>query len=52
MGEGAVWGINNSALKVLRGCSGDVKTVALKWLAGSLTDSGDSCHDHEHGCQS
>jgi len=51
MGEGAVRVLNNSGIEVLRGCSGDVKTVALKWLAGSLTDSGDSCHEHEHGCQ-
>lgn len=52
MGEGAVRVLNNSGIEVLRGCSGDVKTIALKWLAGSLTDSGDSCHEHEHGCQS
>ena len=51
MGEGAVRVLNNSGIEVLRGCSGDVKTVALKWLAGSLTDSGESCREHEHGCQ-
>ena len=47
MGEGAVRVLNNSGIKVLRGCSGDVKTVAINWLEGSLTDSGDSCHEHE-----
>lgn len=47
MGEGAVRVLNNSGIEVLRGCSGDVKTVALNWLEGSLTDSGDSCHEHE-----
>jgi len=47
MGEGAVRVLNNSGIEVLRGCSGDVKEVALKWLDGSLTDSGDSCHEHE-----
>jgi len=52
MGEGAVSVLNNSGIEVLRGCSGDVKTAALKWLAGSLIDSGDSCHEHEHGCHS
>lgn len=52
MGEGAVRVLNNSGIEVLRGCSGDIKTVALKWLEGSLTDSGDSCHEHEHSCQS
>lgn len=50
MGEGAVRVLNNSGIEVLRGCSGEVKTVASKWLEGSLKDSGDSCHAHEHGC--
>ncbi len=50
MGEGAVTVLNNSGIEVLRGCSGDVKEVVLKWLDGSLMDSGDSCHAHEHGC--
>ena len=52
MGQGAVNVLNNSGIEVLRGCSGDVKTVALNWLEGSLTDSGDSCQEHEHGCHS
>lgn len=47
MGEGAVRVLNNSGIKVLRGCSGDVKTVTLKWLEGSLADSGDICHTHD-----
>ena len=50
MGEGAVRVLNNSGIEVLRGCSGDVKSVALKWLEGSVIDSGDSCHAHEQGC--
>ncbi len=51
MGEGAVRVLNNSGIEVLRGCSGDVKAVTLKWLEGSLTDSGDACHAHGHDCQ-
>ncbi|WP_173710222.1 NifB/NifX family molybdenum-iron cluster-binding protein [Clostridium beijerinckii] len=47
MGEGAVRVLNNAGIEVLRGCSGDVKAVAEKWLEGSLIDSGDSCHNHE-----
>uniref|UniRef100_UPI0026124D7D NifB/NifX family molybdenum-iron cluster-binding protein n=1 Tax=Clostridium sp. TaxID=1506 RepID=UPI0026124D7D len=47
MGEGAVRVLNNSGIEVLRGCSGDIKSVLLKWLDGSLVDSGDSCHEHE-----
>lgn len=50
MGDGAVRVLNKSGIEVLRGCSGNVKTVALKWLQGSLKDSGDSCLAHEHGC--
>ncbi len=50
MGDGAVRVLSNSGIEVIRGCSGDVKAVALKWLNGSLIDSGDSCHEHEHGC--
>jgi len=50
MGQGAVNVLNNAGIKVLRGCSGEVKNVALKWLDGSLVDSGDSCHEHEHEC--
>jgi len=51
MGEGAVNVLNSAGIEVLRGCSGDVREVALQWLAGSLIDSKDSCHEHEHGCQ-
>ena len=47
MGDGAVNVLNSFGIKVLRGCSGDVKTVTEKWLAGSLEDSGISCSDHE-----
>jgi len=51
MGEGAVRVLANSGIEVVRGCSGDVKAVTLKWLDGSLIDSGESCHAHEHGCE-
>lgn len=47
MGEGAVRVLSNAGIEVLRGCSGNVKAVAEKWLEGSLIDSGDSCHNHE-----
>lgn len=47
IGEGAMGVLSNSGIKVVRGCSGDVKTVALNWLAGLLADSGDTCHEHE-----
>lgn len=47
MGDGAVRALKNSGIEVLRGCSGNVKEIAIKWLEGSLVDSGDSCHEHE-----
>jgi predicted Fe-Mo cluster-binding NifX family protein len=50
MGQGAVNVLNSNGIKVLRGCSGDVKTVAEKWLAGVLSDSGIACHEHGHAC--
>lgn len=51
MGGGAVNVLNSRGIQVLRGCSGDLKSVALKWLEGTLTDSGDSCHAHGHDCK-
>ncbi len=49
MGDGAVNVLNSFGIKVLRGCSGDVKAVTKKWLEGSMEDSGLSCSEHE-GC--
>jgi len=50
MGDGAVNVLNNAGIQVLRGCSGDVKTVASNWLQGALVDSGEACHAHDHEC--
>lgn len=50
MGEGAVNVLTSHGIKVLRGCSGDVKTVTEQWLAGSLKDSGVSCSEHGGEC--
>lgn len=50
MGDGAVSVLKNAGIEVVRGCNGDVKEVALAWLSGSITDSGDSCHEHGHDC--
>jgi predicted Fe-Mo cluster-binding NifX family protein len=50
MGEGAVNVLRHSGIEVLRGCSGDVKTVAEKWLEGNLMDSGIGCLEHGHEC--
>lgn len=47
MGEGALQVLNSAGIQVLRGCSGDVREVAQKWLSGDLEDSGESCRSHE-----
>lgn len=53
MGEGAVNVLSKSGIEVVRGCTGNVKEVALSWLAGAVMDSGEMCHAHEagHECQ-
>ena len=52
MGQGAVNVLNNVGIQVLRGCAGQVKDVAEKWLTGDLNDTGIACKQHEHGCHS
>lgn len=49
MGQGAVNILKNAGIEVVRGCSGVVKEVALNWLSGTLSDSGDPCNSHDHG---
>jgi predicted Fe-Mo cluster-binding NifX family protein len=49
MGDGAVRVLQNAGIEVVRGCRGPVIDVANAWLKGSVQDSGDSCHAHEHG---
>jgi len=47
IGDGAINVLNNSGIKVIRGCSGDATQVVKQYLAGSIEDSGSSCHEHE-----
>jgi predicted Fe-Mo cluster-binding NifX family protein len=51
IGEGAIHVLNNHGIKVIRGCSGDVKKLTGSYLNGELVDSGMSCshHGHNHG---
>jgi predicted Fe-Mo cluster-binding NifX family protein len=51
IGGGAINVLNNNGIQVIRGCTGNVKTVAEQWLAGSVADSGTVCHQHEQECQ-
>jgi predicted Fe-Mo cluster-binding NifX family protein len=50
MGEGAVHVLSSHGIKVLRGCSGDMKMVVKNWLAGTLIDSEVVCQEHQQGC--
>lgn len=47
MGDGAVGVLQRFGIGVIRGCSGDIREVAEAYLAGNISDSGDTCHEHE-----
>ncbi|MBN1952499.1 MAG: NifB/NifX family molybdenum-iron cluster-binding protein [Bacteroidales bacterium] len=54
MGMGALQKIQQSGMKVVRGCEGNVRDIAELYLKGSLTDSGDTCNHHGedgHQCE-
>ena len=50
MGNGAVNKLKMAGIDVVRGCSGDLQTVAQEWLNGNIKDSTISCiaHDCNH----
>jgi len=55
IGTGAIQILNSHGIDVVRGCSGNVREVAVRYLSGDLSDSGSSCqhhghHDGEHTC--
>lgn len=50
MGDGAVHVLGSNGIKVVRGCSGNVRAVADKWISGNVTDSGVGCSAHGHDC--
>jgi len=51
IGGGAINVLNNAGIDVIRGCEGDATEVVKSYTAGSIIDSGESCHQHEahHG---
>ena len=49
MGGGAVNILSSHGIKVVRGCTGNVREVAQAWLAGNIGDSGTSCQSHGPG---
>lgn len=53
IGGGAINVLNASGIEVIRGCSGYADDVVRQYIAGTISDSGESCHihgsHHEHG---
>ncbi|HBG70311.1 MAG: hypothetical protein A2W93_11950 [Bacteroidetes bacterium GWF2_43_63] len=49
IGEGAIHVLGNVGIQVIRGCSGNAEAAVKQYLAGNLTDGGDTCNEHEHG---
>lgn len=51
IGGGAINVLNMSGIEVIRGCSGDAANAVKSYIAGTITDSGESCAQHEkhHG---
>jgi predicted Fe-Mo cluster-binding NifX family protein len=51
IGAGAINVLNNSGIQVIRGCSGDAKNIVEEYVSGNISDSGQSCAEHEshHG---
>ena len=51
IGGGAINVLNNAGIEVIRGCEGDAMEVVKDYISGTITDSGESCHQHEvhHG---
>ena len=46
IGGGAINVLYNSGIEVIRGCSGDAQEVVKSFIAGAITDSGESCNQH------
>ena len=49
MGAGAVQVLSNNGMKVVRGCTGDVREVTEAWLEGQIDDSETTCDSHGSG---
>ena len=47
IGGGAINVLNNSGIKVVRGCSGNAADIVKQYIVGNINDSGESCSQHE-----
>lgn len=48
IGAGAIAKLAEQGIQVIRNCEGEAKDQVLRYLAGELTDGGQSCAAHEH----
>jgi len=48
IGDGAINVLNNSGIKVVRGCSGNAADIVKLYVDGKINDSGESCAQHDH----
>ncbi|MDA3954558.1 MAG: NifB/NifX family molybdenum-iron cluster-binding protein [Bacteroidales bacterium] len=48
IGAGAINVLNSAGIEVVRGCSGDAKNVVEQYITGNISDSGQSCSEHEN----
>ncbi len=47
IGGGAINVLNSAGIEVIRGCSGKPNDIVKQYIAGLVTDSGESCKEHE-----
>ncbi len=49
MGQGAVDKLTRAGISVFRGCSGNIRELVDLYLLERVTDSGQTCDQHQHG---
>jgi predicted Fe-Mo cluster-binding NifX family protein len=48
IGGGAINVLNQAGIEVIRGCSGNASEAVKLFAEGKVSDSGESCTQHEH----
>ncbi|MFA5780826.1 MAG: NifB/NifX family molybdenum-iron cluster-binding protein [Bacteroidales bacterium] len=48
IGGGAINVLNNWGIHVIRGCSGNAADIVKQYIEGKISDSGESCSQHEN----
>lgn len=47
IGDGAINVLKSAGIVVVRGCSGDATEVVNRYILGNISDSGESCKQHD-----